>query len=189
MRNALLYGIPNERRTRADMLYEITLKQIILGKLYKDTCMATTTYKLFKCWAKKQPYYIPYAEGNSSRRREFNLHCKLVNDAAFVFQHWETIVDNLTDWRMDSIDARTFSISYFAKAYSHSWCVEYNQKVKNRCSQKPAEQHYTQQDIAGIFQYILGTGILNNADMGIASAIGQNIERMCVDHVRRNNVV
>jgi len=189
LRNALLQVIPNERRNRADMLFQETMKQIVYGKLYKDVCMATTTYKLFKCWAKKQPIYIPYAEGNATRRREFNLHCKLVNDAAFVFQHWETIVDNLTDWRMDSIDARTFSVGYFAKAYSINWCVEYNQKVKNRCSKKSDEKHYSKDDINGIFQHILSTGILDNADMGIASAIGQNIERLCVDYARRNNRV
>ena len=116
LRNALLHVIPNVRRNRADVLFQITLKQIVYGKLYKDVCMATTTYKLFKCWAKKQSLYLPFSERNSSRWREFNLHCKLVNVTAFVFQHWETIVDNLTDWRIGSIDARTFSISYFAKA-------------------------------------------------------------------------
>ena len=121
-----------------------------------------------------------------SRKREFNRHCKLVNDAAFVYEHWEGIVNNLTDERLDSIDARTFSVAYFAKANQLSWCIEYNQKVRNKNPGRPNQQLYTRDDIQGIFRHIVNTEILDDADMGQAASIGQEIERLCVNYAWRN---
>ena len=71
--------MPNERETRAMAVFEVTKEQIIIGKLYKDTCMATTHLKYFKCWAKKQPFYAEFVNGDIKQQKEFNDHCKLVN--------------------------------------------------------------------------------------------------------------
>ena len=186
LRRVMITEIPDDRRARCESVFEITKKQILYGKLYKDTCLAATRYQKFKCWAKKQPAYQDFVHGNSARKREFNRHCKLVNDAAFVYEHWEGIVNNLTDERLDSIDARTFSVAYFAKANQLSWCIEYNQKVRNKNPGRPNQQLYTRDDIQGIFRHIVNTGILDDADMGQAACIGQEIERLCVNYARRN---
>ena len=96
LRQALTVDIPNEREARSNALLEVTKKQIVYGKLYKDICMANTHYIYFKCWAKRQAAYLPYVNGDKARKLEFNRHCQLVNDAAYCFENWEKIVTNNT---------------------------------------------------------------------------------------------
>ena len=91
LRQALTEEIPNEREARSCPLFEVTKKQILYGKLYKDVCLANTRYRYFKCWAKRQQAYQPYVNGDRARKVEFDRHCKLVNDAAFCFDNWEKI--------------------------------------------------------------------------------------------------
>ena len=118
LHRALVDDIPNERQARSCALFEVTKKQILYGKLYKDICMANSHLTYFKCWAKRQPVYQPFINGDKARKQEFDKHCQLVNEAAYCFENWELIVSNLTDRRMTAIDARSFSVAYFAAAGS-----------------------------------------------------------------------
>lgn len=187
LRHAVLNIIPNERQARSNAVFEVTKKQILFGKVYKEKCLLGTGYKLFRCWAKKQPFYIPFATGSSQHKKEFSRHCDLIKNAAYVYDNWETIVSNLTHPMITSIDARCFSVQYFYKAVRFNWCLEYNQKVSGGNRKKSDEALYTRADIDGIFQHIIGTGILNDADACQASSIGQQIERRCVNFALQRN--
>ena len=145
--------------------------------------MRNTNLKYFRVWAKQQPFYQPYVNGNFAAQREFDRHCKFINQAALCFDHWEKIVKNLTDATFTAIDARTFSVEYFSHAISYDWCVEYNQKVGNKGKSK--EQLYTPAQIEDIFQYILASGVLDEADSHTAASIGGQIQRKLVRHCRR----
>ena len=186
MRHALTDEIPNERQTRSNALFEVTKKQIVYGKLYKDICMANTQYKYFKCWAKRQAAYLPYVNGDKARKLEFVRHCQLINDAAFCFENWERIVFNLNDRRINSIDSRSFSVHYFAMAANIDWCLEYNEKVRK--SGRSREPVYSQAQIDAIFQHILGTGLLDDIefDEQVAASIGSQLQRKMVAYCRRH---
>lgn len=118
LRTKLVVGLPNERRARSMAVFEVTKEQIIIGNAYKESCIATTHLKYFKCWAKIQPYYQEFVNGDKTQRKEFDDHCKLVNNASTCFKNWEKIVENLTDRRMTAINARTFSVEQFSNAVS-----------------------------------------------------------------------
>ena len=187
LRHQVLNVIPNERQARSDAVFEITKRQILFGKLYKEKCLEGTGYKLFKCWAKTQPFYLPYCKGNSQHKKEFDRHCDLVTHAAHAFDNWEKIVANLTHPMIKTIDARCFSVEYFYKAVTFNWCVEYDNKISRRSGKKCDEILYTQADIDNIFQHIVSTGILDGADASQASSIGQQLERRCVNYALRHN--
>ena len=187
LRHKVVNIIPDERQSKSEAVFEVTKRQIILGKLYKDRCLAGTGLKLFKCWAKKQPYYRPYVEGNNQQKKEFSRHCDLINHAAHAFEHWEKIVENLTHPMIKCIDARCFSVEYFYKAVSFSWCIEYDRKISGGSGKKSDENLYTRADIDDIFQHIVNTGILDDVDASQASCIGQQLERRCVAYALRRN--
>lgn len=185
LRQQVVKNIPNERQARCDAVFETTKRQIILGKLYHDECLAGTRYKRFKWWAKNQPYYRPYVEGEKKKKKEFDNHCGLVNDCVNVFDDWEKIVGNLTDSRIRYIDARSFSVDYFCRARSIHWCIEYDAKL-SRGGKKSEKNLYTRADIDGIFQHIVSTGILDDVDATEAASIGQQIQRRCVSYALRH---
>ena len=187
LRHQVLNVIPNERQAKSNAVFEVTKRQIVVGKLYKDKCLEGTRYKLFKCWAKKQPFYMPYLDGNSQHKKEFDRHCDLVNHAAHAFENWEKIVANLTHPMITSIDARCFSVEYFYRAATFSWCIEYDKKISGASGKKSDENLYTRTDIDNIFQHIVSTGILDNVDASQASSIGQQLERRCVAYALRRN--
>ena len=186
LRRALTIEIPNERENRSNSLLEVTKKQIVYGKLYKDICMANTHYKYFKCRAKRQAAYQPYLNDNGARKIEFNRHCQLVNDASYCYDNWEKIVGNLTDHRIDAIDARSFSVRYFSMAGNIDWCLEYNDKVRK--SGRSQVTLYSQAQVDDIFRHILGTRILDDVEFNeqVAASIGSQIQRKMVSYCRRH---
>lgn len=188
LRHAMAVDIPNERRARALALFEVTKKQIVYGKLYRDTCMATTHYTYFKSWAKHQPAYQRFVNGDADGRAEFDKHCQLVNEAAYCFENWELITRNLTDQRMTSIDARSFSVNYFAASASIDWCIEYNEKIRKSTRRTGGDRLYTSEQVDEIFRHIVGTGILHDIEFNesIAASIGGQIQRKMVSYCRRN---
>ena len=46
LRHQVLNVIPNERQARSDAVFEITKRQILFGKLYKEKCLEGTGYNL-----------------------------------------------------------------------------------------------------------------------------------------------
>ena len=186
LRQRLVDDLAQERQARSSALFEVTKQQILYGKLYKDICMANTRLKYFKCWAKKQPVYQRFVNGDKERKQEFNKHCQLVNESAYCFDNWELIVSNLTDRRMTSIDARSFSVAYFASAGSIDWCLEYNEKVRKSGSSK--ERLYSRDQVDAIFQQIVASGILDDIEHNeqVAASIGNQLQRKMVAYCRRN---
>ena len=75
------------------------------------------------------------------------------NEAAYCFDKWGLIVGNLTDKRMSSIDAHTFSVSKFYRASNIDWCLEYNEKVRRK-ERSQGGLPYSEGQIDDIFQHI-----------------------------------
>ena len=73
LRQKIINRLPGERKARSMAVFEVTKKQIIIGKLYKDTCMATTHLTYFKCWAKKQPFYQEFVNGSKAQKRSSTI--------------------------------------------------------------------------------------------------------------------
>ena len=187
LRRNITIDIPNERRARSNAVFEVTKTQMIHGKLYKEMCLENSGYTQFKSWAKTQPVYQRYKNGTLSEKREFYAHCRLVNSAAHAFDNWNKIVHNLTDQRMTGIDARMFSVNYFAAAVSYNWCVAYNEKIL--CRGPPTEMVYSKEQIADIVRYIVATGILSDIeyDEHLAARIGSQIQGRIISFCQRQH--
>ena len=185
LRKMLTIDIPNEREARMVAVFDVTKKQILYGKLYKDICLANTHLKYFKCWAKRQPAYLPFVNGDYARRKEFDRHCQHINEAAYCYENWERIVANLTDRRIDSVDARSFSVRSFFLASNIDWCLEYNEKLRNKG--RAGQQVYSRAQIDDIFQHIVNTGILDDIDVDeqVAASIGSQLQRRMVAYCRQ----
>ena len=177
--------LPLAREVRAEAVFKASKKQIVHGKVYKEECLADNTYKYFKSWAKNQPEYQPLIGEN---KKAFERHCVDVNEAAYCFDKWELIVGNLTDPRMSSIDARTFSVSKFYRASNIDWCLEYNEKVRRK-ERSQGGLPYSEGQIDDIFQHIVRSGIFDDIDHDpkLAAGIGDRLQRKMTSYCRRKH--
>ena len=118
---------------------------------------------------------------------EFDRHCQHINEAAYCFENWERIVSNLTDRRIDSVDARSFSVRSFFLASNLDWCLEYNEKLRKK-GRSRGDQMYSRDQIDGIFQHIVNTGILDDIeyDEQVAASIGSQLQRKMVSYCRQH---
>ncbi len=173
--------LPFKCESRLDKYHEDVLKSIVTGKVYKDSCLENTGYQNFKSWAKNQATFADWTPG------KFNKFCVEVNEACNVFEHWEQIVRNLTDPRMDQIDARRFSVNYFNHAKRLDWCLSYNELIRNKAKCRGGDEPlYPTDKYNAIFQNILASGILDDIehDPRVASMIGGRLQAEIVSRCR-----
>ena len=172
--------LPLRENGNLNKLFENTLKQIVVGSVYKDTALVQSGYRYFKAWAKQENQFAHLS------KKELTLLCNKVNEASSVFSNWDQIVANLTDGRMTQIDARRFSVRQFFLAKSLDWCINYNEilRKKNRRTDEPL---YPADKYAAIFQHIVASGILHDVDHDpqIASVIGSRLQLDMVTYCRR----
>ena len=177
--NLFTYRLVEKENTRLDRLFKCTLQQIVHGMAYKITCLQNSNYTYFKSWAKTQQEFALLS------KKELDKFCYKVNEACDVFNSWTKIVDNLTDERLDQIDARRFSIRQFYLAKNITWCLEYNESLRIKGMTK-TDLPYPEDKYNDILQYIIASGILDDVDNNpqIAASIGGRIQS---DIVRRAN--
>ena len=155
LRYLLLEVLPVELQDAKDKVFEVTKRMIVHGTIYQEACLKGTDYVQFRSWAKLQPFYEQYVKGNSRHQREFERHCKLVNDCAYVYRKWETIVSNLQDERLKFLDARGFTIAKFREAHKMSWCISENERARNGSApQRKGEQLWTPDDVSNAAQHL-----------------------------------
>ena len=180
--NNELYGLfmrelVEKEEIRLDKLFKTTMQQVVLGKAYKDSSLENTNYIYFKSWAKHQPNFRHLSE------KELSKFCAKVNEACDVFDNWDTIVTNLTDSRMDQIDARRLSVRQFYLAKRIEWCLSQNELLRKKVKSDDGAP-YPEDKYNDIMQYILNTGILDDVKNNpqIAAIIGGRLQG---DMVRR----
>ena len=144
---------------------------IVAGKVYKESCLENTGSRYFKSWAKNQAMFAAWSV------KDLNKFCADVNEAYDVFEHWDQIVRNLTDSRMDQIDARRFSVRYFYLSKTLDWCLNYNEIIRKKTKRRD-EPLYPDDKYNAIFQNILASGILDDIqhDPYVASMIGGRLQ-------------
>ena len=182
--NAHLYDLfknklPSKDESRLDKYHQNVLDLIVAGKVYKESSLENTGYRYFKSWAKNQPRFTNWTP------KEFNKFCTDVNETCDVYEHWDAIVRNLTDSRMDQVDARRFSVRYFSLAKSIDWCLSYNEMIRKK-GKRSEEPLYPADKYNAIFQNILASGILDDIenDPYVASMIGGRLQADMVRHCR-----
>ena len=126
LHNLFTNRLVEKENTRLDRLFRCTIEQIVHGMAYKMTCLENTNYRYFKSWAKTQREFFHLS------KNELDKFCYKLNETCDVFNSWGKIVDNLTDERMDQIDARRFSIRQFYLAKKIGWCLEYNESLRQK---------------------------------------------------------
>lgn len=178
--------LPFGREKKANIVFRTTLLQILYGQAYKEACLAETTYVYWKSWAKTQPEFEYLVNGSDQRKREFDDLASEITEAASVFHSWDKIIENLTDYRMTSIDARTFSVHMFYRAKSIDWCLGYNEKLRKK-SKLVGELPYSQEKVEDIFTYMINSGIFQDIkhDPKLAAGIGEALQRKMTSHCRR----
>ena len=180
---------PTKRRDKLECAFEITKKQIINYKLYKDLCLFGTGEKYFKSWAKKQKLYEQYRGDGDFKVPEFIQHCQEVNDAAYVFENWEKITTNLTDFRVPHVDARTLGIQLLRRCSNMDWVIGYNEKVKPKAAIL-REPLYNREKINLIVKYAADIGILDDIGYNdvLAAAVGEQVQTGLISYCRRHTV-
>ena len=172
--------LPHKEDTRLFQYHKSVLDLIVAGKVYRDTCLENSGYVRFKWWAKRQPQFAHWeAKALQDFCDDVNLHCN-------VFDSWDTIVRNLTDGRMDQIDARRFSTQYFWEARDIGWCLSHNEQIRNRRrAKKPEEPKYPEDKYNAILQNIAASGILDDIDRDqhvaamFTSRLQRDVLRLC----------
>ena len=172
----LINNLPLRKEQRLDHHHTVVLLQIVYGERYKATALQNSPYKKFGWWAKAN------LQLSEKDRKHF---CQKVTEASLVFNHWDNIVNNLTNQNMKYIDARTFSVRMFYLANSYAWCVTYNEKLRMKGKVAAGEEpYYPPEKIEDIFQHIQNTGILADVDFNpqAAAAIGEQIQSRIVNY-------
>ena len=162
--------MPRSENARLDNLYRLTIRKIIYGKVYKDTCLRNTPYEDFGWWARTQPSFMRL---DKKVRDKF---CREVNEIDLVYQGWNQIVSNLTDPRLVHVDARKFSINQFYRARTQGWCLNYNDMMRDGGE---VDIVYAEHKYQRIIRYIIQSGILDDIDHDdqLTSMLGRRIQR------------
>ena len=178
--------LPLGRERKAEELFQMTLKQILYAQVYKEACLANTTYIYWKCWAKNQPQFAHLVNGNDRSKKTFNDLAKEISEASSVFMNWDLIVQNLTDKRMTCIDARTFSVRMFYCAKSLDWCLGHNEDLRRKGSSANGLP-YTQDKVDEIFQHMINSGIFDdmNHNPKLAAGLGEALKLKMTGYCRR----
>lgn len=188
LRHMMVTVLPTQLLGAQDKVFEVTLKAILHGKLYHQTALSDGLYVLFRCWAKVQPFYRQYIEGNNRQlMKEFDQHCKFVNDCNYVYNNWDTIVNHLTDRTMTNLNARNFSVAKFREAVDFNWCISENERARGAAPRKEGEQLWTKDDVETTAVHMLGVGRLSEADRHQSSRFCQQVERrfLAIQKARR----
>ena len=182
LHNLFTHRFVQKEETRLDRLFNSTLQLIVHGKAYISNSLENTNYTYFKAWAKNQPQFRHLS------KQELNHFCRKVNEANNVFDSWDLIVSNLTDYRMTFIDARRFSVRQFYLAKDISWCLTTNDHLRTKGGRNADNNvlPYPEEKYNEILQFIEASGILDDIgnDPKIAAAIGGRLQS---DITRRAN--
>ena len=181
LQNMYTRTLPSKERSQLNKLFDNTINEIVVGKVFKVSSLEHTGYKYFKSWARHEPDLIALSP------KQFSKFCEKVNEASSVFDNWDVIVRNLTDYRMNEIDARRFSVRQFYLAKSLDWCLCYNEMLRKKKKNRSDEPLYSEDKYAEIIRNILLSGILDDIsyDPRIASIIGNRLQTDMVAHCRR----
>ncbi len=180
-------ALPIGRARRSNKVFETTLQQILCAKAYKDACLEGSGYVYWKSWAKQQPQF---QDQSKPAKKRFEQDAAFIREANYVFRNWDKIVDNLTDQRMSSIDARTFSVNYFYRATKIEWCLSYNETVRPKVNLDANEElPYTQEKLDDIFSYMINTGIFEDIKFNpkLAAGIGESLKLRMTRYCRTRN--
>jgi hypothetical protein len=193
LRKAFILTVPLLREARSNAVFQTTLDLIVHGYVYKRNCLANPCVngnrRYFKVWARGQPEYQRMITGTREERKQFEVHCTDVNNAAYCYEHWDNIVSNLTDDRMKAIDARNFSMAYFRLSANMNWCLGYNEKVrpKRKCQGDPP---FEIAKVDAAFNTLVTTGIFEDIEHNprLGASIGEQFQRKAISYcIRRYN--
>lgn len=156
---------------RLHNLFKLTLRKIVYGKAYKDSCIQNTPYKTFGWWVRSQDQfsYMTHAQ--------IKKFCDQINEVDLVYKDWDKIVRNLTDPRMIHCDARKFSVHQFYRARDLGWCLNHNEILRNR-GHLVDEPLYAENKYRNIMLFISNSGILDdiNYDDQQISMLGRRLQ-------------
>ena len=172
--------LPSKEKSQLNKLFDNTINEIVIAKVFKVSSLEHTGYKYFKSWARHEPDFIILSP------KKFSKFCEKVNEASSVFDNWNVIVRNLTDHRMNEIDARPLSVCQIYLAKSLGWCLCYNEMLRKK-NNRGDEPLYSEDKYAEIMRNIFSSGILDDIsyDPQVASTIGNRLQSDMVAHCRR----
>ena len=190
LQRTCLDTLPIGRARRSNKVFESTLQQILCAKAYKEACLNGSGYLYWKSWAKHQPQFQNIHSKQEKKR--FEQDASFIREANYVYQNWDKIVDNLTDQRMSSIDARTFSVNYFYRSTNIEWCLSYNETVRPKVKLDENEElPYSQAKLDDIFSYMITTGIFEDIkyDPKLAAGIGESLKLRMTRYSRKRHAL
>ena len=172
--------LPSMENEQLMKVHETVLKIIVAGKCYKDRCLRNTGYTQWKSWANTQAQFQPPLWTAMQLKKLADV----INNADFVYDNWGTIVQNLTDPRIDQLDARRFSLKLFRKAADISWCLLENETKRHNAGM--AEQLYDYAKYIALLNHIKTSGILHDFghDQHVAAMLMKKLARDVIKHCK-----
>ena len=162
--------------------HDVVLNLIVAGKVYKDSCLQGTHYVQFKSWANRQPQFADWSP------TDLQIFCNNVNDAAFVYDNWDTIVHNLMDPRIDCLDAKRFSMGQLRQAHLDTWCLKENENMR-RHAQIPSEPLYSEDCYNQLKHVVLMSPLWQeiNHDPHAAAMITKRLQKDVLKYCKNQN--
>ena len=86
LQNMFTRTLPSKERSQLNKLFDNTINEIVVGKVFKVSSLEHTGYKYFKSWARHEPDLIALSP------KQFSKFCEKVIEASRVFDYWDVIV-------------------------------------------------------------------------------------------------
>ena len=185
--------LPRARDNELTALFNIRKREILAGKRYRDISLHPMNnprlLERFKCWARTQQRYQRFIHGTEKLKKDFDDHCKYINDCATCAEKWSAITLNLNDARITNIDARALSVNQLARAVSLNWCLYHNARcTPTTAPPEPGEEGtYSRDDVREVHDLILNQGVLDkiNYDPVVTASFMKSVALAIMKTCRR----
>ena len=157
---------------RLNILFEETKNKIIRGETFRQKCLQNTHYTSFGWWMRTEPRYAGLTD---SEKKHMRQKVRIVHS---VYMHWERIVTNLTDARLQYVDARRLSIDQLHEAININWCFNQDELLRSP-GEIPEELLYSEDKYRTLINFIDQLGILDdmNHDRKECSRFTRRLQR------------
>ena len=153
IKNLLLTAMPRRNEEVRNTRFRNTLDTIVAYKSFRSKCR-----EVGGCgcgvWLRRN---TPLNKKERSRVTEKVRH------ACYVYDNWDTIVNNLTNRALTDVDCRDFTIKKFYEARNFSWCLKEQRQNSGSAERQPdADKEFDQTKFDNIVNHVKRSRILDD---------------------------
>ena len=168
--NLFKESLPKATSNALDKAYLAMMKCVVVSKSFKKVAEEQTKFKEIKCQLKALGFDSEYADQMANT----------VNNACWVFDHFEKIQGNLRAYPGIDIHHLSFRKLYLAK--NLSWCLmmEENAKAKRK---KPRQPLYDEEEFTELLEMVRGSRVYSKVrhDKHLTTRLMLRLQRTLVN--------